>query len=54
MEINRLACKYYGHNTAEIIRHFTSLLLGQAEYSFVSSNEWWCKESEVPVPKPNF
>jgi hypothetical protein len=54
MEINRLDCKYYGHNTAEIIWHFTSLPLGQAEYSFVSSNEWWCKESEVPVPKPNF
>jgi len=51
MEIKRLACKYYNHNTTEIW-HFTALPLGQAEYSFVSSDEWWCKEAEVPVPKP--
>jgi len=50
MEINRLVCKYYGHNTAEIIWHFSSLPLGQAEYSFVSSNEWWCKRARFLSP----
>jgi hypothetical protein len=44
MEINRLASKYYSHNTAEIIWNFSALPLGQAEYSFASSNGWWCQK----------
>jgi len=38
MEINRLACKYYDHNTAEIIRHFTELPFGQAETGQILSH----------------